>query len=132
MRKATLFVGVIFLLGVVAYAQSGSLVWNPNGAQTTINAAASGTFAFQLPAKSGTFALVSDIPAPVPPTTPTQAQYFGTVVLVNGTGSVTFATVISGCRVSDRSGNSVKYGPTPNPLIWQFSGVGPTIDYESR
>jgi len=101
---------------------------------TTIDAPASGTFTFTLPGKSGTFALLSDIPTtlPTPVPAPSVPQYFGAVVLVNGTGSVTFATAVSGCRVSDRSGNSVKYGPTANAAIWQFSGVGPTVDYECR
>lgn len=67
------------------------------------------------------------VPAPVGP-----PQYFGTVTLVNGNGSVPFPTSISGCRVTDRSGNSVKYGPTANAAVWQFSGVGPTLDYECR
>jgi len=132
-RTLLIFISIILLLGVGVYAQQqGTLVWDSKGANTTIAAPATGTFTFQLPAKSGTFALVSDIPAPQPPTTPAQTQYFGTVTLVNGSGSVTFATAISGCRVSDRSGNSVKYGPTANATIWQFSGVGPTIDYECR
>jgi len=135
MRKVFIFVSIIFLLGVVAYAQqSGTLVWDSKGANTTINAPATGTFIFQLPAKSGTFALVTDIPASLPTPVPTPAvpQYFGVVNLVSGTGTVTFATAVSGCRVSDRSGNSVKYGPTANATIWQFSGVGPTVDYECR
>ena len=134
MRKLLIF-ATILLLSIVVYAQQqGVLIWDSKGANTTINAPATGTFAFQLPAKSGTFALVSDIPTtlPTPIPTPTTPQYFGTVTLVNGSGSVTFATVISGCRVSDRSGNSVKYGPTANASIWQFSGVGPTVDYECR
>lgn len=67
------------------------------------------------------------VPTPVGP-----PQYFGTVTLVNGNGTVTFATPVSGCRVTDRSGNSVKYGPTANAAVWQFSGVGPVLDYECR
>jgi len=115
MRKIAIFSGTVLALTIGVYAQQGgTLVWDSKGAQTTINAPATGTFAFQLPAKSGTFALLSDIPTtlPTPIPTPSTPQYFGTVTLVNGSGSVTFATVISGCRVSDRSGNSVKYGPT--------------------
>lgn len=71
-------------------------------------------------------------PTPTPAPAPSTPHYFGTVTLVNGNGSVTFPTSVSGCRVTDRSGNSVKYGPTANASVWQFSGVGPILDYECR
>jgi len=132
MKKLLVLFGLLVVTGVVYAQQSGSLVWNPNGATTTINAPATGTFTYTLPTKTGTFALVSDVPTTTPVPVPTPPHYFGFVTLVNGTGTVSFPTSVNGCRVSDRSGNSVKYGPTGNPAVWQFSGVGPTVDYECR
>lgn len=132
----------LLALSVIAYAQqSGALVWNPNGSNTTINApASSGTaFTYQLPSKTGnqTFAMLSDIttgptPAPTPVPTPVgPPRYVGVVTLVNGTASVTLPTITTGCRVSSRSGIDPRYSLTG--ATWTFNGAPTdTVDYDCQ
>lgn len=115
---------MLLCVGVVGAQQAGSLVWNPNGSSVTVNAPANaGTLAYALPGKSGTLALIADLPSA--PASPTIAS--GTITLTNGTGTATVPTTVVRCVVSDPSGNSVKYSRLGTTLT--VSGVGPTVDF---
>lgn len=116
-------IAMLLCAGVVAAQQGGVLNWNPNGSSITITGPVSaGTaFAYALPAKGGTLALLSDI-APVQSTT-----ISGSITLTNGTGTATVASTVVRCVVSDGSGNSVKYSRSATTLT--VFGVGPIIDY---
>jgi hypothetical protein len=112
---------MLLCVTIVGAQQAGSLVWNPNGSNITVNGpttpGAALTYAF--PAKSGTVALTSDV------TTPSIVN--GSISLTNGTGSATLPTGITRCVVSDPSGNSVKYSQAPTTLT--VFGVGPVVHY---
>jgi hypothetical protein len=120
-------IAMLLCAGLVAAQQSGVLNWNPNGSNITVTGPASAgtTFSFALPAKSGTFAMTSDIPSPTVTAMPIFSS--GTITLVNGTGSAMVASTVVRCIVSDGSGNSVKYSRLGASLT--VFGVGPTIDY---
>lgn len=120
---------ILVLSSVVFGQQVGKLSWDSKAAQTTINAQPAGVFDYTLPARSGTFALLADIPATSAPVVPEQR---GRITLVNGTGSVVLTgfTQVPTCIPADPSGNSVKYTPTATSLtVW---GVGPVIDYSCK
>ena len=113
---------MLLCVGVVGAQQVGSLVWNPNGSSITVTGPSQpGTLSFTLPAKNGTFALLSDIPT----TPPSIAS--GSMTLSNGAGTATIPSTVTRCVVSDASGNSVKYVKSTTTLAVQ--GVGPVIDY---
>lgn len=114
-------IAMLLCVGVVGAQQSGSLVWNPNGSNVTVNAPANGgTLTYALPVKSGTLALTADIATP-----PQLAN--GTITLVNGTGTASIPSSIVRCVVSDPSGNSVRYTRSGGTLT--VFGVGPTVDW---
>lgn len=124
MKRIIIFTCYTIALSVgVVLAQAGALNWNPNGSNSTISGAATGTFSYQLPAKNGTFAMTSDITA-------ASATQSGTITLSSGAGVATFAPAFASvpvCVVSDPSGNSVKYSRTTIAL--NVAGVGPTVDW---
>ena len=107
---------------IVSAQQIGSLVWNPNGSSITVTGPTqASTLSLTLPAKNGTFALLSDIPTTPP------SIVSGSITLNNGTGSATIPAAVARCVVSDGSGNSVKYTKMSTTLT--VFGVGPVIDF---
>lgn len=116
-----ILLAIILCVGVVSAQSVGSLVWNPNGSNVTVNAPTNaGTLIYALPGKSGTLALTSDTPPPA-------NTVSGSITLANGTGTATIPLATVRCIVSDPSGNSVKYAKVAGTLT--VNGVGPVIDF---
>lgn len=117
-----ILITMLLCVGVVGAQQVGSLVWNPNGSSITVTGPTQATtLSLTLPAKNGTFALLSDIPTTPP------SIVSGSITLNNGAGSATIPATVVRCVVSDASGNSVKYAKSATSLAVQ--GVGPVIDF---
>ena len=117
-----ILITMLLCVGVAGAQQVGSLVWNPNGSSITVTGPSQATtLSLTLPAKNGTFALLSDIPTTPP------SIVSGSITLNNGAGSATVPSTVVRCVVSDASGNSVKYAKSVTTLTVQ--GVGPTVDF---
>lgn len=98
-----IIIAMLLCVGIVSAQQSGSLVWNPNGSNATVNAPTNaGALTYTLPGKSGTLALTSDVP-------PAPGVANGSISLTSGTGTALIPSASTRCIVSDPSGNSVRY-----------------------
>ena len=83
-----ILITMLLCVGVAGAQQVGSLVWNPNGSSITVTGPSQATtLSLTLPAKNGTFALLSDIPTTPP------SIVSGSITLNNGAGArVTITT----------------------------------------
>lgn len=115
-----ILIAMILACGVVAAQQAGVLTLDPKGSNSTISGQATGTWNYQLPAKSGTFALVGDA-APL-------AMVAGSITLANGGALLPLpAGSRQQCLFFDRTGNSVTVVYGLNAV--SIRGVGPVIEY---
>ena len=122
------FCALMFYGGIVV-AQSGVFTLDPKGANVTLNGPATGTFAYDLPAKNGTVAMTSDIAAQ-----PASAEQRGKITLANGAGSVTFApafAAVPNCLCYDYSGNSTSVTSLTATAL-SVKGIGPTVVFSCR